>query len=132
MTADRGSVVAEFAVAMPAVLLVLALALAGVQVTSVQVRAQDAAADAARAWARADTTASVAARVARQVPGARVSRTLEGDLVCATVSVAPTAFTIAKLKVRSSQSALPINAEMRALTASGSSSCMKWPTLSMA
>lgn len=85
---DRGSAVAEFAVAMPAVLLVLTVMLGGVQVVGLQLRAQDAAADAARAWARGESSGTVTARLARQVPGARVSRGGRADLVCATVRVA--------------------------------------------
>jgi Flp pilus assembly protein TadG len=84
---DDGSVVAEFAVAMPAVLLVLAMLLGGVQLGAAQVRAQDAAADVARSWARGDSPATVSARLQRQVPGARVGRSARGDLVCATVTV---------------------------------------------
>jgi hypothetical protein len=86
---ERGSVAAEFAVAMPAVLLVLAVALGGVQVAGLQLQAQDAAADAARSYARGETTGLVAGRLQRQVPGARVVRTARGDLVCARVEVTP-------------------------------------------
>jgi hypothetical protein len=87
--AERGSVAAEFAVAMPAVLLVLAAALGGVQVAGLQLQAQDAAADAARSYARGETAGLVAGRLQRQVPGANVMRTVRGDLVCARVEVAP-------------------------------------------
>lgn len=89
MNEDRGSVVAEFAVAMPAVLLVLAVLLGGVQVSGLQLRAQDAAADAARSWARGDAAGAIASRLARQLPGARVVRSSAGDLVCATVIASP-------------------------------------------
>jgi hypothetical protein len=87
--AERGSVVAEFAIALPAVLLVLATLLAGVQVASAHLRAQDAAADAARSWARGDSSGAIAARVRRQLPGASVQRSVHGDLVCATVRGRP-------------------------------------------
>jgi hypothetical protein len=80
---ERGSAVAEFAVAMPAVLLVLAMVLGGIQLGVLQVRVQDAAADAARALGRGDPTPALAARLARQVPGARVSSSRSGSLVCA-------------------------------------------------
>ena len=66
---ERGSVVAEFAVAMPAVLLVLATALGGVQLAGLQLQAQDAAADAARSYARGESAGVVAGRLQRQVPG---------------------------------------------------------------
>lgn len=85
---DGGAAVAEFAVAMPAVMLVLAVLLGGVQAGGLQMRANDAAADAARSWARGDNAATVAARLGRQVPGATVARSARGDLVCATVTAA--------------------------------------------
>jgi hypothetical protein len=86
---ERGSVVAEFAVAMPAVLLVLATALGALQLAGLQLRAQDAAADAARSYARGDPAGVVAARLARQLPGAGVVSIARADLVCARVSVTP-------------------------------------------
>jgi len=86
---DRGSAVAEFAVAMPAVMLVLAALLGGVEVVGLQLRATDAAADAARSWGRGDSAGVVAGRLARQMPGAGLTRSGSGDLVCATVTVSP-------------------------------------------
>lgn len=86
---ESGSVVAEFAIALPAVLLVLATLIGGVQVAAEQLRAQDAAADAARSWARGESAGVIAARVQRQVPGAGVVRVARGDLICAIVSARP-------------------------------------------
>jgi len=80
---QTGSAVAEFAVALPAVLLVLGMVLGGIQLGALQVRLQDAAADAARSLGRGDPSAALAARLARQVPGARWSSTRSGALVCA-------------------------------------------------
>ncbi len=100
---ERGSVAAEFAVAMPAVLLVLVTALGGVQLAGLQLRAQDAAADAARSYARGDPAGVVASRLARQIPGAGVSRFGQADLVCARVTAAPTG-PIARLGIRVSAS----------------------------
>lgn len=82
---DSGGAAAEFAVAMPAVMLVLVVLLGGVQAGALQLRAYDAAADAARGWARGDDPGAVAARLSRQVPGAALSRSARGDLICATV-----------------------------------------------
>ena len=98
---ERGTVAAEFAVAMPAVLLVLATALGGVQLAGLQVRAQDAAADAARSFARGESAATVGARLQRQVPGATVVQWTRGDLVCARVE-AGAAGPIARLGVTAS------------------------------
>ena len=89
MRTERGSVAAEFAVAMPAVLLVLATALGGLQLAGLQLRAQDAAADAARSFARGEGAGVVSARLSRQLPGGRVARFTRGDLVCVRVSVTP-------------------------------------------
>jgi hypothetical protein len=80
---ERGSAVAEFAVALPAVLLVLAMVLGGIQLGALQVRVQDAAADAARSLGRGDSAVVVAGRLAQQVPGARWTSTRSGALICA-------------------------------------------------
>ncbi len=86
---ERGSTTAEFALAFPAVLGVVALLLGGVQVAALQVRVQDAAADAARGLGRGDSGAAVAARLDRQVPGAGLSQWADGDLRCVRVEAAP-------------------------------------------
>jgi hypothetical protein len=81
MSSDRGSVTAELAVALPAVAVVLACCLGGLQVAGTQLRLQDAAALAARALARGDPPSSAVALVA----GVSLSRSDRGDLVCATL-----------------------------------------------
>ncbi|MGV8884515.1 MAG: TadE family type IV pilus minor pilin [Microbacteriaceae bacterium] len=86
---ERGSVTAEFAAAMPAVILLLASALVCVQLAGHQVLLQDAAADAARSLGRGDSRQVVASSAARALPGARVTAVTTGDLVCATVSATP-------------------------------------------
>ncbi|MBG6055521.1 Flp pilus assembly protein TadG [Salinibacterium sp. CAN_S4] len=83
---DDGSITAEFAVTMPAVILVLAFCLAGVQVAGQQVRLQDAAAAAARSLARGDSAAVTASRLA---PGATVTERSDGDIDCVTLSDQP-------------------------------------------
>lgn len=87
---ERGSASAEFALAFPALLGVVALLLGGVQVAALQLRAQDAAADAARGLGRGDAAAVVVGRVQRHVPGAVVTSWLDGDLRCVRVEVAST------------------------------------------
>jgi Flp pilus assembly protein TadG len=77
---ERGSVTAEFAAVVPAVLLLLACCLAGMQIIGQQVRLQDAAADVSRSVARGGDTAAAA-----QV-GASVAVAHRGDLVCAILS----------------------------------------------
>ncbi len=85
---DAGSVTAEFAVTMPAVILVLACCLSGTQVAGQQLRLQDAAAAAARSLARGDSAAATATRLA---PGASVTERSDGDLDCVTLAAPSTA-----------------------------------------
>ena len=98
-SAERGSVTAEFAVLLPALLLVLALCLGAVQLVGQQLRLSDAAADAARAAARGDDSARVAALVSHAVLGADLSLSTQGDFVCAELGSAP-ASALASLGVR--------------------------------
>lgn len=86
MAGERGSVTAEFAVLVPALLLVLALCLGAVQLVGQQLRLTDAAADAARSAARGDDHVRVAALVARAAPGAALSLSVQGEFVCAELS----------------------------------------------
>ncbi|MEQ1735250.1 MAG: TadE family type IV pilus minor pilin [Rhodoglobus sp.] len=82
---------AEFAVALPAVVLVFAACLTGMQVAGQQLRLQDAAAHAARTVARGEPASGAASRAAREVPGATLAQRVDGDLACVTLS-APAAF----------------------------------------
>jgi Flp pilus assembly protein TadG len=84
---DDGGVSAEFAAALPAVVLVLVCCLSGVQLGAQQVRLQDAAASAARAVARGDTVGAAAALARAQVAGASLALSARDDLDCATASV---------------------------------------------
>jgi Flp pilus assembly protein TadG len=77
---ERGSVTAEFAAVVPAVMLLLAFCVAGVQIAAQQVRLQDAAADVSRSVARGGGTAAAAP------VGASVAVAQRGELVCATLS----------------------------------------------
>jgi Flp pilus assembly protein TadG len=81
---DSGSVVAEFAVALPAVAAVLLLGAAALAACGTQVRLQDAAADAARLAARGEPDDRVASAAAQA--GGHVSTSVRGDLVCAAVT----------------------------------------------
>lgn len=83
MAGERGSVTAEFAVVLPAVIVVLALCVGAVAATAQYTRLVDAAADSARALGRGD--ADVAAPVARVDPAASVVTGAEGELVCVDV-----------------------------------------------
>lgn len=84
---EDGSVTAEFAIIVPAVLLVLALCVGALQTASLQIRVTDAAADAARTLARGDSSSTAQSRVASLVAGASLTSAHSGEFVCATVSV---------------------------------------------
>ncbi|MCX7520926.1 hypothetical protein OSC27_01400 [Microbacterium sp. STN6] len=77
---ERGAITAEFAVAMPAVILVLAACLACLQLASSQSRLAVAAAQVARALGRGDT--ALAAQSVAQVGGATMSHEQNGSFVC--------------------------------------------------
>lgn len=88
LAAEHGTITAEFAVVVPAVVLVLAMGLSALQVGVLQLRAADAAADGARSLGRGDDAGTAAARVARVLPGASLSSSSDGDLVCVQVDAA--------------------------------------------
>ncbi|WP_322411617.1 TadE family type IV pilus minor pilin [Microbacterium invictum] len=85
---DRGSVVAEFAVALPAVIVVVLFCVAALTAAAVQVRLQDATADAARLAARGEDAGRIAGAVVTAVPGAASTVSHEGDLVCVSATAA--------------------------------------------
>ena len=78
--------VAEFAVALPAVVLVVLLGVGALSASARQVQLQDAAADAARLAARGEPDARVHAVAQAQTSGARAVLSEQGDLVCVTVT----------------------------------------------
>ena len=88
---DRGSVTAEFAAALPAVLVVLACCLGAVQVVGQQVRLTDAAADVARLLARGDGAGPASGLLAAVAPGTALAEERQGEFVCARLS-APSVF----------------------------------------
>ena len=71
---------AEFAAVVPAVVLVLACCLAGLQLAGQQIRLQDAAAVTARALARGDPAPAVG--------GAAIATSVDGALLCARLTAA--------------------------------------------
>jgi hypothetical protein len=83
---ERGSVTAEFAAALPAVVLLLGLTLAAFAVGSQAVRLQDAAGLAARAMARGEGASEVSGAVDALVPGAAIERRERSGLVCAVLA----------------------------------------------
>ncbi|WP_251039926.1 TadE family type IV pilus minor pilin [Arthrobacter sp. ISL-72] len=83
---DRGAVTAEFAVALPAVLLLLALLLAGSAAGITQLRLEEAARAGARALARGEDAGAVDG-IVRQLAGASASSSVvaEGEWLSVTV-----------------------------------------------
>ncbi|WP_159707077.1 TadE family type IV pilus minor pilin [Arthrobacter sp. 18067] len=82
---DRGAVTAEFAVALPAVILLLAFMLAGGAAGITQLRLEEAARAGARASARGETAASVQG-IVRRLGGEGVSSSLVDDGTWLTVT----------------------------------------------
>lgn len=83
----RGAVTAEFAVALPAVILLLALLLGGSAAGVMQIRLEEAARAGARALARGDSTADldgIVRRLAGQTAGSAVAA--DGEWIGVTVS----------------------------------------------
>jgi Flp pilus assembly protein TadG len=74
----RGAVTAEFAVALPAVLLLLAMLLAGSAAGLTQLRLEEAARAGARALARGEDTGAVEG-IVRQVAGNSASAAINAD-----------------------------------------------------
>jgi hypothetical protein len=80
--AERGSVAAELALALPAVVLVMVLGVGALGAAARQVALQDAAADAARLLGRGESAGTAGGMVSRAVPGAALSSSTQGELVC--------------------------------------------------
>ena len=79
---ERGSVAAELALALPAVVLTLLLGAGALGAAARQVALQDAAADAARLLGRGEDAGRASHAVSTAVPGAGMSSSSSGDLVC--------------------------------------------------
>jgi hypothetical protein len=82
---DLGSVTAEFAVALPAIVLVLAFAIGAIGLGGEQLRLQGAAFEAARMLGRGDSGAL--ARVRSVFPAATLSTYASGESICAQARV---------------------------------------------
>ncbi|MFB4350180.1 TadE/TadG family type IV pilus assembly protein [Microbacterium sp. CR_7] len=102
---DRGSVAAELALALPAVLLALLLGAGALGAASRQVALQDATADAARLLGRGEDAGAAAVAVARAVPGAGMASRIAGDIVCVTAQ-SEVAIAAVRLPLRASSCAL--------------------------
>ncbi|WP_258131544.1 MULTISPECIES: TadE family type IV pilus minor pilin [unclassified Microbacterium] len=105
-TGDRGSVSAELALALPAVVLALLLGAGALGAASRQVALQDASADAARVLGRGEGHAAAASVVHAAVSGAKASSSLTDDLACVTASLEVSVGPLIRIPLRASSCAL--------------------------
>ena len=103
---ERGSAAAELAVALPAVVLALLLGAGALGAASRQVALQDASADAARLLGRGEGHGAAERVVRAAVPGAGMSSSPLGDLVCVTTSVDVSIGALIHMPLRASSCAL--------------------------
>jgi Flp pilus assembly protein TadG len=92
----------------PAVLLVLACCLGGVQLASQQLRLQDAAAAASRSLARGEGAGTASARVTQLVTGASIVRNDHGGMVCVRLASPGPAGVFAAVRVEAASCALAV------------------------
>lgn len=102
--ADRGSVTAEFAAVLPAIVVVLLVGLGALQLAGDQLRLQSAAGDIARVLGRGGDGATAIIR--RVGPGARFDQSIDGDLVCVQATAPGTLGVLAGLTLSASSCAL--------------------------
>lgn len=103
---DRGSVTAELALALPAVVLVMLIGVGALGAGARQVALQDATADAARLLGRGESAGAASDVVSRAVPGAVMSSSAQGDLVCASSQIDFGVGSVIRVHLRASSCAL--------------------------
>ncbi|WP_422761106.1 TadE family type IV pilus minor pilin [Mycetocola saprophilus] len=84
---EEGSISAEFAIVMPAVLVLLALCLGVLAAGTTRSRLWDVAGQSARASARGDPEQSIMAQARELLPGVAVKVDSQASLVCATADI---------------------------------------------
>lgn len=103
---ERGSVAAELALALPAVVLTLLLGAGALGAASRQVALQDAAADAARLLGRGEDPGRASSAVTAAVPGASMSSNASGDVICVTARADIAIGSMLRLPLQASSCAL--------------------------
>jgi hypothetical protein len=101
---DAGTVTAEFAAALPAVVLVLACALGAIELGAEQLRLQGAAFDAARLLGRGDPGAQE--RIRSVAPDATLAARASGQLICVEASAPATLGILVGIVMRASACSL--------------------------
>lgn len=109
-TSARGAVTAEFVIAMPALLLVLLLAIGAILLSAQRVALTAAAAELVRLEARGDHAAAQA-RLGALGAGTEVSRSRDGPLLCLTLRAHPGAGALAAVEIRAMACAAVIEEE---------------------
>ena len=94
---DRGTATAEFAIVLPAVLVVLGLVIGGVALAAHRIVLVSAAADAARLEARGESAAPALERLGT---GVTIERTTEQGLHCVALAAAPIGGPLSSITVR--------------------------------
>lgn len=94
---ERGSVTAEFAIVLPAVLVVLGLVIGGVALSAHRITLVSSAADAARLEARGE---SAEARLTELGAGVQIERRTEQGLHCVELASAPLGGILAAITIR--------------------------------
>ncbi|WP_141887723.1 TadE/TadG family type IV pilus assembly protein [Leucobacter komagatae] len=94
----RGAVTAEFAVAIPAMLIVLGLAIGAVQLSAQRVALTALAGDVARLEARGDDRLA-AARISEHAGSPLLSRSTAGGILCVAATSSPRAGLLAGIRV---------------------------------
>lgn len=103
---EHGGVAAEFAVTLPAVLLVLAAAIGTLNAQAQHILLLDATADAARLVARGDDAQRAARFVSHAVADARLDVRLDDEVVCATGSTTASILPGIRVEITASACAL--------------------------
>jgi len=106
---DGGSVTAEFAIVVPAVIAVLALVVGGIALGRDALAVTTAAHQAARAVARGDDPAQVHNTVLERVPGATVDIVPVSGEVCVTVQAPPASGARAWFAAPTAQACAPLD-----------------------
>ncbi|WP_205879402.1 TadE family protein [Leucobacter triazinivorans] len=96
---DRGSVTAEFAIVMPAVLVVLGLAIGGILISAHRIALVSLAAQVARLEARGDADLARSALEAWNGSSVEVDRSRQGGLHCVTLRSHPGEGLLAGIRV---------------------------------
>lgn len=95
---ERGAVTAEFAITIPAVLLVLGIAIGGIHLAAQRIALTSLTAEIARLEARGDH-ASASARIAAATGSPEITRALESDVLCVTARASPSRGLLAPLTI---------------------------------